>query len=267
MMTSKIEFHYFYIPGLTPCDDNLTSKLYVFPDNSVACFWLNSIAMNFTDNDLHCRAKNGFLAYIPDKGVFDAVQNLRSEYGIMLADYYLGYTESAGRLYRLSGDEVTFNNFYRTEPNSDLDTCITIYGNNGIYFDMSCSKEYYGVCSSLVNSGDDLDTTTEESTTFSTSATPDSQISSSHCLCSCPVTFELNPNVNLTAEEEAQILEIKQNLTVQKSTLSSSVRKRNCASDDRKSSQAIGALGACLLGIPFGLIILLDCSRIINLAK
>ncbi|XP_056014451.1 uncharacterized protein LOC130052711 [Ostrea edulis] len=227
--------------------------------------------MNFTDNDLHCRAKNGLMAYIPSTGVFDAVQSLRSEHGVLSEDYYLGYTESAGRLYTLSGEEDTFSHYASTEPKSDLDTCITIYGTTGIYYDVSCSEKFYGVCSSLANSGDDLDTTTEESTTSSdipsTSATPDSQISSSHCLCSCPVTFELNPNVNLTAEEEAQILEMKQNLTVQKSTLSSSVRKRNCASDDRESSQAIGVLGACLLGIPFGLIILLDCSRIINLAK
>lgn len=80
---------------------------------------------------------------------------------VLSEDYYLGYTESAGRLYTLSGEEVTFSHYASTEPNSDLDTCITIYGTTGIYYDVSCSEKFYGVCSSLANSGDDLDTTTE----------------------------------------------------------------------------------------------------------
>lgn len=84
------------------------------------------------------------------------------------------------------------------------------------------------------------------------------------CPCHCSKIYHPNLNTNLTAEEKEKIKEMKKNLTVEKSTLSSTVRKLICAEDDRSSSQTIGVLGACFLAVTFGLVIIADFTRVIN---
>lgn len=84
------------------------------------------------------------------------------------------------------------------------------------------------------------------------------------CPCHCSKIYHPNLNINLTAEEKEKIKEMKKNLTVEKSTLSSTVRKLICAEDDRSSSQTIGVLGACFLAVTFGLVIIADFTRVIN---
>ncbi|XP_062601632.1 uncharacterized protein LOC134263313 [Saccostrea cucullata] len=248
------------------CNDILASKLHVFPDSSTACFWLSLMAMNFTDTEAQCQKDQGYLAYIPDSTVYDTVLSLIQQFGdtSSTANYFLGYTEWAGYLYSLSGILIQYSNFHSSQPDRESEMCIMMSGSEGYYYDVLCSNRIYGVCSSLFNSASSADTTTEGVITTEIS-TALSTYHNSECICSCPVTYDLNPKVNLTAEQEAEILEIKQNLTVEKSTLSSSVRRRTSAPDDRKSSQAMGFLGVCFLTFTFGLVVLADCSRIINL--
>ncbi|XP_062601634.1 uncharacterized protein LOC134263317 [Saccostrea cucullata] len=179
-----------------------------------------------------------------------------------MADYYLGYTELEGDLYTLSGILHTFSNFASTQPDSVSENCVTIYGSTGIYYDESCSAKHFGVCSSIPNSAKSHQETTNAITT---TTIPSSSIVDTNCICSCSMTYDLNPKVNLTAEQEAEIKEIKRNLTVEKSTLSSSVRRRTSAPDDRRSSQTVGLFGICFLTLTFGFLVFADCIRAIDL--
>lgn len=100
----------------------------------------------------------------------------------------------------------------------------------------------------------------EDSTIRTTTESPPGN----SCSCHCSKIYHPNLNINLTAEEKEEIKEMKKNLTVEKSTLSSTVRKLICAEDDRSSSQTIGVLGACFLAVTFGLVIIADFTRVIN---
>lgn len=67
-------------------------------------------------------------------------------------EYYLGMTETSGNLFTLEGLSVNFHNFASTQPSSASETCITIYGSSGIYYDTMCSSKHFGVCSTIPNS-------------------------------------------------------------------------------------------------------------------
>ncbi|OWF41159.1 hypothetical protein KP79_PYT20627 [Mizuhopecten yessoensis] len=57
---------------------------------------------------------------------------------------------------------------------------------------------------------------------------------------------------------------IKAELKVNTTSLSSSIRTRICASDDRPSSATIGWVGAVLLGLVFGTLVLTDAVNVIT---
>lgn len=63
-------------------------------------------------------------------------------------------------------------------------------------------------------------------------------------------------------EEELleQLEEIKKELTIEKSTLSSVIRTKTSADDSRPSAKFVGSLGIAMLTITFGGIILSDAS-------
>ncbi|XP_078332151.1 uncharacterized protein LOC111115651 isoform X2 [Crassostrea virginica] len=246
---------------LTPCEDStVIGKWHVFPDSSKACFWLNSMAMNLSDHQALCRTHDGYLAYISDTEMFSTVFNLLYNYGDSFAEYYLGCKEDAGMLFTLFGQPVTYANWASTQPSSVSETCVTIYGSSGIYYDTDCGSRHYGVCSSIPNfSG------FHETGVLDQNTSPSSHSMNQNCSCLCHATYNLNPNVSLTAEEEAEIVEMKKNLTVEKSTLSSEVRKRVCATDDRQSSQTIGVFGVCFLASTFGIFVFVDCVSVFHL--
>lgn len=72
----------------------------------------------------------------------------------------------------------------------------------------------------------------------------------SQCLCACSMVS------NITMEGlQQKISQIKKNLTVNKTSLSSSLRKKTSASDERQSSAGLGILGMCIIiGTLFALI-------------
>lgn len=63
------------------------------------------------------------------------------------------------------------------------------------------------------------------------------------CSCVCPT----NSNDITEAELEQKLMEIKKTLTVNKTSLSSTVRKKTSAPDGRISSASMGALGICVI--------------------
>ena len=54
-------------------------------------------------------------------------------------------------LFTLFGQPVTYANWASTQPSSVSETCVTIYGSSGIYYDTDCGSRHYGVCSSIPN--------------------------------------------------------------------------------------------------------------------
>lgn len=67
-----------------------------------------------------------------------------------------------------------------------------------------------------------------------------------------------------TVSLEEKIENITNTLAVNKSILSSEVRKRTCAEDPRPSSQYMGLVAIVFLGMSFGLLLVLDFSSFLR---
>lgn len=96
---------------------------------------------------------------------------------------------------------------------------------------------------------------TRESTYVSTLVYETKEISSK-CSCICSST------TNISIDElQEKLNEIKEDLAVTKTSLSSSQRKKICAQDERTSSTRIGILGLCVI---IGILLVLVVSDIFN---
>lgn len=90
------------------------------------------------------------------------------------------------------------------------------------------------------------------------------------CPCECDFKQRLDtlsavseiPIEELKVQLAPVIKQIKENLTVDASKLSSTIRKKQSATDERKSAEQMGVLGAVLLGFTFGMLILIDITSI-----
>eukprot|EP00105_Crassostrea_gigas_P042727 XP_019926875.1 PREDICTED: uncharacterized protein LOC105337962 [Crassostrea gigas] len=90
---------------------------------------------------------------------------------------------------------------------------------------------------------------TQTTTGISTLASTSEQVTS-QCPCTCPTTSNIS-----TVDLQQKITQIKENLTVAKTSLSSSQRKLICAPDERPSSVTMGILGTCvIIGTLFALV-------------
>ena len=108
------------------------------------------------------------------------------------------------------------------------------------------------------------DTTTYAETTSSQNVQSTSTVSSSSNLpeCdTCTCNFVYNLSVVLTDEQVQKLVQIKQNLTLDKTNLSSWLRTKISAKDDRPTSTGIGALGIILLCGVFVGVVVLDLTR------
>ncbi|VDI43138.1 Hypothetical predicted protein [Mytilus galloprovincialis] len=68
----------------------------------------------------------------------------------------------------------------------------------------------------------------------------------------------------LLIELESELKEIRKYLELNKTTLSSSIRKRTSAHDKRKSSERMGLAGATFICIVVGLVVLIDVLTIVK---
>ncbi|CAG2228271.1 unnamed protein product [Mytilus edulis] len=88
-------------------------------------------------------------------------------------------------------------------------------------------------------------------------------LSSENCVCPCDFVSK-----NITAEMlQNRIDELKRILTVDKTTLSSYIRKHTSAKDERPSSKAIGSMGILLLTLTICFIVLIDLSTFCQYIK
>lgn len=96
---------------------------------------------------------------------------------------------------------------------------------------------------------------TRESTYVSTLVYETKEISSK-CSCICSST------TNISVDElQEKLHEIREDLAVTKTSLSSSQRKKICAPDERKSSTRIGIVGLCVI---IGILLILLVNDILN---
>lgn len=101
------------------------------------------------------------------------------------------------------------------------------------------------------------------SSSISTQPTTPQPSTSRLCTCPCSKTVVDPKYQNLTKEKIDRIVEeIKKELTVEKGNLSSSIRKKISAKDNRPSSTGIGSVGIVFFVIVFGGLILSDVSAI-----
>lgn len=78
----------------------------------------------------------------------------------------------------------------------------------------------------------------------------------SQCLCICTTQYNISTNLL-----QQKISQIKKNLTIAKTSLSSSVRKKISAPDMRQSSFTMGIVGTCVI---VGTVIALTAGDVIH---
>lgn len=110
--------------------------------------------------------------------------------------------------------------------------------------------------SSVTDQSTDVYTAASTDITSSTISGNQKISSNTNVLCSCACS-------NITIETLQERLDhIKSILTVNKKVLSSTYRKLTCANDSRLSSKGIGATGLMVLIAIFGIIILMDITKL-----
>ncbi|XP_060072791.1 mucin-5AC-like [Ylistrum balloti] len=80
-----------------------------------------------------------------------------------------------------------------------------------------------------------------------------------HCFCNSNLMTSLSPE-----ELQSQIENLKKELTVEKKDLSSWKRKLISIPDERVSAKSLGYLGAGMLAVVFGAVVLIDLPRFMN---
>lgn len=133
---------------------------------------------------------------------------------------------------------------------------------------ISPTSTYVAVTStaSFSSSIDDSSNMVSASTTVQTT-NPSQDLSSSlepsfssKCLCHCR-----GPTKSLTEEEsKSKMSKLRAELTIPKKDLSSTIRKKTSASDNRVSATGIGMVGVVMMCVVFGGIIILDLGMLVS---
>ncbi|KAJ8298627.1 hypothetical protein KUTeg_022687, partial [Tegillarca granosa] len=125
----------------------------------------------------------------------------------------------------------------------------------------------YAVYSTAGNSSDNtLSSTITTSETIS-SDNPSNYVSSATgCDTVCDCTFSQVTSLtfdDLTPEQQEEILEMKRKLLVNKKELSSFIRSKTSAKDDRPTAKGIGSIGILMLILSVSVILIMDGDKII----
>ncbi|XP_033759969.1 uncharacterized protein LOC117342064 [Pecten maximus] len=108
-------------------------------------------------------------------------------------------------------------------------------------------------------------TTTVTTTTTPPPTTTAATLASTTAMECCACT-PVRPTISVQqAEEKAE--QLAKELQVDKSTLSSTIRKKTSAKDERPSATMVGSIGAVLLSLTFGLVVILDADYIYKIYK
>ncbi|OWF44191.1 C3 and PZP-like alpha-2-macroglobulin domain-containing protein 8 [Mizuhopecten yessoensis] len=105
----------------------------------------------------------------------------------------------------------------------------------------------------MTTTQEETTTTTEEITT--TTTTPETTTTTTNAMCSCICVLVNTTSSGCAPDDVTCIVKaVKKELTIDKQTLSSTIRKKTSANDDRPSAQAIGMVGVVFL-VVFALLV------------
>ncbi|XP_062573392.1 uncharacterized protein LOC134235286 [Saccostrea cucullata] len=173
-------------------------------------------------------------------------------------EVYIGYdvdTTSNYRLRRLSGQIQTYEHFYAKNLNHADWHCVYLY--LGYWYPGKCDVPRYFLCSTIPNQAPSVAMTTEKAITSAIAAMTTDTISSTLQSCTCPVV-QHTPTISSPEEVNAKIAEIKKELEVEKSSLSSTIRRKTSADDSRPSAKTFGSIGVIIIILFLGGIFALD---------
>ncbi|XP_022339722.2 uncharacterized protein LOC111134708 [Crassostrea virginica] len=106
-------------------------------------------------------------------------------------------------------------------------------------------------------------TTTPTAAATATTTATTATTTSSTCICPTNCVVSYTATINSSEELNAKIAEIKKEIEVEKSTLSSNIRKKTSADDPRPSAKSVGCIGIVIIAIVIGGIVALDLPRIL----
>ncbi|XP_069116541.1 uncharacterized protein [Argopecten irradians] len=213
-------------------------------NGNVICYWAMSTTYTTYKQSIaadFCAQSGGQLPIIPNSVANDVVVNLIAS---RVEHFFLNYKtkdDMSGKLKTSLGDIQEWTNGLNTTHDSHKCIAVSSTGSWSIT-DCSISVDNGILCSMCEVGGTSCYT------------------NSSCGTCSC--SYIIN-SVNMTKELQASLDKLKQTTAVNKKALSSSLRRMTCADDPRPSSAAMGYLGASLLTIIFGGLIIMDMPFLI----
>ncbi|XP_033724696.1 putative GPI-anchored protein pfl2 [Pecten maximus] len=206
----------------------------------VICYWAMDEATLTGKQQLasdFCTHSGGHLPIIPDAGANAVVKDLIS--GRFL-NFFLNYKvhNSSRQLKTSFGDIQDWANGLNTTQSSHR--CVLIDG-TGTWATSLC------------------DTSADNGVICSKCEVGDSSCYAGNPYCSpCSCSNYIINTINITKELQENLDSLKKKTSVNRRALSSSRRRITCAEDSRKSSAAMGYMGASLLTVVFGGLFLLD---------
>ncbi|XP_063442750.1 uncharacterized protein LOC134723046 [Mytilus trossulus] len=214
-------------------------------------------------------------------------------------EFYIGYKRDIlNNLVTLDGRLQNWAPWEGDEPSGGpQDTCVSSFNRDGTFWDEDCTYTYHAICqwpkflakfwdatttnvaatenetttatTEALSNKNKIETTTSDVTTENirpvTTAHNMEVTTDQSCRCICKSE---NVNTTISVEEKAEIAaNISKELSVNKETLSSTIRSKTSAKDDRPSSASIGYIGVILLVTVFGGLIILDIPGFVTIVK
>ncbi|XP_062599980.1 uncharacterized protein LOC134261570 [Saccostrea cucullata] len=274
LVTMDVTSLYTNIPhdeGIEACrevwDNCLTAPCNGMGSNSIlyndigygsVCFWVSVSEKDLALAQATCSDNGGSLSVMTDTAMQNIVNTLLDTAGRSFDEIYIGYdvdTTSNYRLRRLSGQIQTYEHFYAKNLNHADWHCVYLY--LGYWYPGKCDAPRYFLCSTIPNQAPSVAMTTEKVMTSTIAAMTTDTISTTLQSCTCPVV-QHTPTISSTEELNAKIAEIRKDLEVEKSSLSSTIRRKTSADDPRPSAKTFGSIGVIIIILFLGGIFALD---------
>ncbi|CAC5419113.1 unnamed protein product [Mytilus coruscus] len=226
-------------------------------NSNYVCFWLIETLNNFDTSLNLCQNDNGSLGIIPDQKTLDWLNVYRKDAGKEFKEFYIGYKrDTLNRLLTLDGRLQTWAPWESRQPSGATGaSCVTSFNRDATFWNPTTTNS--ATTETVVSSKHKLETSTSivafkpVTTAHNLRTTTDQS-----CRCTCKTE---KVNSTLTAEYKAKIAaNISKELSVNVETLSSTIRSKTSAKDDRPSSAGIGYVGVILLVTVFGGLMILD---------
>ncbi|XP_033743910.1 secretory phospholipase A2 receptor-like [Pecten maximus] len=144
------------------------------------------------------------------------------------------------------------------EPNRLSENCVFVQGNEGSWLDIDCHGNFSFICEKNAYPYDP---------SLSTTSSNQDSTNAFDCTCRCS-RLGKRLIVNMTLEElQFAVAQLKRELAVNKSTLSSVIRRKTSAGDQRQSAAIMGYVGTAIICVVIGLVIITDVPLIVRTVR